>query len=743
MSFMKWMRKNNTKLMAVVVIVLMIAFIGGTSFSYLMRGSGGAKRAVAYYGHKHKISSIDRQVAENELKLLEELGAGSLLRAQQDLRSILLSQLLFGQSRETTGMMDMVRQVIQRNRYRISEKQIEAMSNSRTTPTDIIWILLREEASSAGIYVPDQEVADLLARVVPQLFNGLSYSQMMQAWSGRYGMPEKAILSTYGKLLAVLQYGQIISSMEDITTSQIRHMALTDAETLDADYVQLEASAFADKQQTPSPEEQTRQFEQYKANFPGNVTEANPFGFGYRLPNRVQFDYIVVKLSDVAGIIKAPTEEETEQYYQQNRSRQFTEKVPANPNDPNSPQVDKVKSYVEVADEIVSQLRRQRITTKAEQILQEAKNLADASLPRPTTDGNEPPLDQLKAKAGSYGKIAQDLSTKYSIPLYNGTTGLLSAADMRGGKYLRRMYLMNYARNPVPLSQVLFSVKPFGESATMLQSMTPPLMYSTVGPFKDPMSASASDVSNQIMLIARVTTADPDAAPANLDVSYSTQTLDLGNPADQKGKLFSVKEQVIKDLQALTAWNTTGAKAEELKALVAKDGWDGAIAQFNKLYGEQAKAEPNDPNVFKLDHRMAVQRIPEADIEVLATQLSNTPGGRIYLIQAETESRFTNRLFSLAPAEPNATSQFPKIMEFRPDRSYYVFKNISMQPLYQEQFQKMKGMVVGREDYSQSQNLAVVYLNPENIVERMDFRWAHPVKESAEDQAKKESKDES
>ena len=104
--------------------------------------------------------------------------------------------------------------------------------------------------------------------------------------------------------------------------------------------MQFNASYFANKEEIPSEETVAAQFDKYKANFPGEVSEANPFGFGYRLPDRVQFDYIALKLSDVASIVKPLTDEEAEQYYQQNRERQFTQKVPTDPNDPNSPQVD-------------------------------------------------------------------------------------------------------------------------------------------------------------------------------------------------------------------------------------------------------------------------------------------------------------------------------------------------------------------------------------------------------------------
>lgn len=740
MSMMKWMRKNNTKLMAVVVIVLMVAFIGGSSFSFLMRGSGGIKDAVAYYGHKQKISHLDRQIADAELKLLEDLGAVALLQ-NQDLRGLLLSELLFPQSRDSSGVMDAARQAIQRNQLRISDRQLSDMYKSRTAPSDFYWILLCEEAESAGIHVSNEEVGQLLGRIVPQLFGDVSYPQMMKAWIARNGMPEDRILATYAKLLAVLQYAQVVSAMENVTTSQIRHMANNENATLDAEYVQLEASAFADKQQTPSEEALLGQFNKYRASFAGDVNEANPFGFGYRLPKRVQLDYIALKLSDVATIIKAPTAGDAEQYYQQNRATEFTENVATDPNDPNSPKVDRVKSYAEVVDEILSRLRQQRILTKAEQVLQDARNVADAGVSGAGPDGNEPTTAERRERAAKpghdYSTVAQDLSVKYSIPLHNGRTGLLSVTDIRGDSYLRRMYLTNYSRSPVPLSQAVFSVAEFGDEATILFSMSPAQMYLSIGPARDPMAESAQDLSGQIMVIVRVVAAEPDAAPTGLDQSFGIQTLDLDKTADQPEKTFAVREQVVKDLRALAAWDTTRARAEEFMALATKDGWDKAVAQFNTLYGAQAKADPNDPNVFKVDRRMSMQRISRADLQMFATQLSNSPGSEAYLNEAKVENQFVDRLFSLVPAAGDAPAKTPQVLEFKPGLSCYVIKSLSPRPLYQEQFQKMKGMVVGREEYSQTQSLAVVHLNPANILKRMSFRFAD---QPADKETPKESK---
>ena len=65
--------------MAVMVILLMIAFIGGSSLSYLLQ-PGMKNETVAYYGDNLKIKNQDIITARNELDLLKMLKANILLR---------------------------------------------------------------------------------------------------------------------------------------------------------------------------------------------------------------------------------------------------------------------------------------------------------------------------------------------------------------------------------------------------------------------------------------------------------------------------------------------------------------------------------------------------------------------------------------------------------------------------------------------------------------------------------------
>lgn len=738
MNLMKWLRKNNKKLMAVVVIVLMVAFIGGSSFQYLFRGSGGVKDAVAYFGQNQKISHQDLRAADEEVQIVSALGGDSVARAQ-GMAGLLLSELVFRQS-GNAGALDLARQAIQKNRYRISDQQLLQMSNTHGVPGPMFWILLCNEAQKAGIHISNEQVGKLLEQLIPQVSEGETYAQVIPRQMNHFGVPEDTIVATFGKFIAVLQYAQVISSVENITTSQIKHLASNESESLNAEMVQLKASYFANKDETPSEEAVKEQFDRYKDNVPGQVSASNPYGFGYRLPDRIQFDYLALKLSDVASVAKPPTEDEAEQYYQQNRDRQFTQRTPSDPNDPNSPVVAQVKPYAEVAQTIMDQLQRQRITTKAEQILQEARLIADVNLPG-TSNGQEPTSEQRMKKAGDYAKIAADLGKKYNLPLYSGRTGLLSVVNMQNDKVLRRMFLAVSRNNAVPLTQILFSVQELDDHATVLLSLPPAAMYATVGPVQDPMNAAASDLSGQVVMIARVVDARKSAPPADVGTAFSTKTLGLGTPPDPKSQSFSVEEQVVNDIRMQTAWETTKAKAEEFKALAGKDGWDKAVAEFNKLYGKQAKADPNDPNVFRVDNQAGMQRISSADLQVLAAQVSNGPASEIVLNQARNEGQFVDQLYALIPEKANAPAQMPVIVEFKPSQAFYVLKSLTMQRLTHEEFQKMKGMIVRREEYSQIENLAAVQFNPENVINRMNFRFANPTDEPAEDATKQKSKE--
>ena len=772
MNLVKWFRKNNKKVMAVVVIVIMFGFIGGgTLLQQLSRRATGLHETIAYFGDNKKITNNDLSLARRELDVLRSLAADVLLR-NQDLRGILLGELLFAEQQTSPALINHIRQMIRTNRYRISDKQINDMYR-RSVPSNIYWLLLKNEAQLAGIRVPIEQAGELLGQVIPNLFNGQTYSQLIGVLRDRYGLPEKQLLAIFSELLAVMQYAQMICSNEDVTSSQIAQAVATSAESIDAELVEFDSAVFASSIENPASSIEQEHFNKYKKFSPSAVSEENPYGFGYKLPDRVQLEYLIVRLDDVRTLVEPPTNQQKEDYYNRNREQLFTEQVPSDPNDPNSPLNQRIKSYAEVSDMISDRLLKDKINSTANRIIQEAKIITEAGLEDTEIEPATLTDEQFKGKAGDYKTTAEQLSEKHNCKLYAGRTGLLSPIDMQTDEYFARLYLEGQGQSPVSLTQIVFAVceqvpsDPNDPNSPLRQQIVfavddlaaselglfdvrKPRMYENIGPLKDLWGSARFgllDSSGQIMAIIRVIKTIKAAEPQSIDQTFSTSSLefDPNQPSALSGaegeneaeNIYSVKEKVTEDLKKLAARDITKSKAEEFIGLAAKDGWDTAIDKFNELYGKQTGQDPNDPNAseisneeksvsepFKLQNLTGLRRISKATLQTLTVQTAGNPAAQFFLNERKKHRRFVEQLYSLIPQDSNTVDTVPLVIEFKPDMSFYCIKNISVKRITLQEYERTKAMQIQREDYTQSESLAAVYFNPENILKRMSFRAA-------------------
>ena len=744
MNLVKWFRKNKTKALAIVTVVLMIAFIGGSALTNLLSSRRAlGRRAVAYFGDNKKITENDLKLAYVELEILRLLRAGDVLRSQ-DLKGILLAELLFSEDRASAPLINRLKQIIRANQYRISDKQIIDIYR-RSMPSNIYWYCLEKEAQLAGIRIANDEAGQLLARAIPQLFNGQTYSQRMSQLVNQHGIPEAQILATFGKLLAVFQYAQLICSTEDVTSSQVMHIAGFENETIDVEFVKFDSAIFAETDEKLREEEMLEHFNKYKNFFAGDVSEENPYGFGYKLPNRIQLEYIAVKLDDISSLVSPPTSQETEEYYQKH-TEQFTESVPQDPNDPNSPSIERTRSYAEVASFISRQLLKDKINSKAENILQQARTITEAGLQdiEPENVSAEPPalVFDKKTRGGDYQAAAQELAKKHNIKIYVGQTGLLSAADMEQDEYLRRLYILSRGRDPVRLTQVVFSIEQLqADTPTSVEliDVQKPKMYENIGLVRDYLG--------EIMTVVRVTKAEKASEPETLDLSYSKRAFRLdADPSlvtpDPNDDIYSVKEKVTQDLKKLAAiqQGLVRSKAEEFIDLVAKDGWNSALDKFNELYGHEVR-ETSDPNVFKLENLTNLQRISSKQLGTLAAQSAGNLTARLFVNKAKVNRQFIDQLYLLLPPDSNTVDSLPVVMEFKPNLSFYVIKSISVKRLGQQEYEKIKGRKLLTEDHIQTQSLVPVHFNPENILKRMNFRPAGKEQKQTESATADESED--
>ncbi len=725
MHLMKWFRKNKSKIMVVVIFIAILGFIGGSYIQSLARRNTGTHRVIAHFLDDKEITNYDLAMAQQELETLRMLQADNLLKristgitGVPDFRAFLLSELLFSDQRLSTGLLYGIKQLVRTNNYRITDRQLNDIYR-RPERSNVLWLLLKKEAQLSEIRVPNDDAR----RALTAVFQGQGYTHAIRAIINRLGVSEEKVLETFGKLLAVFEYSKAICSGENATIRQIMNAVSHDEETIDVEFVQFDASAFSDRAVSPTDEQIQTQFDKYKNYFAGDLGKENPYGFGYKLNERAGLEYIIVKLDDVASTVTSPTEEEKEQYYQIHRE-EYTTQETTDANDPNSTPLERNMRYWEAANIIEHDIIQKRINSKTEKILQKARELVEEGLV-----GREPAglsSEELGKLSGDYEEAAEKLSDIYKIKVYSGKTGLLDVTDIQLDGYLGMLYLTSPNYNPASLMQLVFAIDELGTSKLGVFDVPKPKMYENIGPLKQ--IVSIDETSGKIMAMVRVCQAQKAAMPG-LDSTYRTQSvvLDEQQPS-QEETTYSVKQEVVNDLKKLTAMKTAKANAEQFAELLKKDSWETALEQINKLYGKADLAE-----AFALGTQNNLRRSSQGKIETLKAQNQGNPLSRFAVTQSRKETAIVNDFYSLLGESDEKLENVPLVMESASNMSYYVIKNLSVRRIDTQQYNQLKTIYAYAEDTIQSQSLAVIHYNPQNILKRLNFRIVKQEPETEEE----------
>ena len=434
MHFVKWIRRNERKVMTFVVIFIMIAFVGGTAFQQLMSRIGGHNKAVAYFGNKEKITSRDVLQAQSELNVLRILMFNRLLHfGLSDIASRLLGQLLFPDSQIGALLSDEMKKAVLQGQFLASGEDIDVFFSQAAGRSELYWLLLKAEARKAGCLIPDSQARELLKQIVPQLSRGqVDAKQLVGYIIKEHRVPEEKIIRVVADFWGVQTYARMITSSEDVTINQVKAVIGRDGEKIDAEFVRIGASDFSDARPEPSGEELTEQFERYRRYSADLISDDNPYGFGYELPARVALDYLILNMDDVQTLITEPEQEEMEEFYQRNVGSPqyqyiFKYEELTDPNDPES-KVERIRSYADASGLIRRVLVQEKTKRQADMIMNEAMELTEAAFAG--VDVDKAGTEELKKLAGDYKQVAAKLSEKYKIGVHAGQTGMLSAGDV-------------------------------------------------------------------------------------------------------------------------------------------------------------------------------------------------------------------------------------------------------------------------------------------------------------------------
>ena len=728
MNLMVVFRKYNKKIMAVVVIALMIVFTIEPMMNYFSSTRTGEGKVIAHYGDGKKISRQDVEMANQQIEILRALGIEPLLRPEdprlgstQDLRIILLGELIFPERSSAVESISRIKQIVSMDNYGVSDKQINEIY-AKQYSASIYWVLLTREAHEAGVRTPIEYAKSQLEMIIPRLHRGATYSQVIGAIEKRSRVSEAQVLDAFSDMTSVIEYCRTICATENRTIQQVLNQTNLRRETIDVNYVVCGADTFADESFKPGADKAAEQFEKYKGNFAGETSEGNPYGFGYKLPERVCLEYIAVRLDDVASTVKPLTQQEAEEYYQQHL-QVFTRMVPSDPNDPNSEPVAKTRSYAEVASQISKGLYQQRVDSKAERILIEAKSITEANLSGIEAEQSKLTDEQIKKGSVDYAKVAAELSDKHKVKVYADRTGLLSSSDIQGDKNLAPLYAGGAGVTESSLSRVVFAVEQLKTSELGPLDVRAPRLYENIGPLKDAREMTEGYAGRNMMLM-RVVSAEKAAEPKSIDEKINRHGVRFNRPDNAGEDSNTIREFVIEDLKRLAAMDKAKNKAEEFVALAAKDGWEGAVDKFNRIYGK-GKDDPNTisskEHTFTLNTRSGLRRINNLEIETLMTRSEGNPMARVLINVAKREGMLVDKLYALVPEDSNTLAKPGTIVEYKPGMCYYCLESITIHRLYQEGFDMAKAAEVVRDEFVDSQPLAFIHYNPKNIAKRMKF----------------------
>jgi hypothetical protein len=217
--------------------------------------------------------------------------------------------------------------------------------------------------------------------------------------------------------------------------------------------VDFPLSSYQEKVPEPTDEQLKQHFEAFADFLPNSQpTEANPFGFGYKYPNRVKLQYVGVPRAEVARIVRASKPDpydwsvEAYKYYDKHQS-EFPTTQPATTSPADALTLGPVvaptsgpatRPFEEVREQIISQLVEAQVDRLQPQIVSEIRNrlMRDYEAyrnanPAPTTATTAPTTGF--ASFEYLQELAREIEARHKITITVATISdsFKSAAELR------------------------------------------------------------------------------------------------------------------------------------------------------------------------------------------------------------------------------------------------------------------------------------------------------------------------
>jgi len=745
-SAMRWLRKHNKKMLAGIVFVLMVAFGLPTTFFYVGGGRERGREALGHYvdgkGKRRAILGEEVLAAQSELRAVGLLvgpnanglvyGAARFAGISPDLTGqvnlLLLHQEGLGggearqrEAREALRRMigepEVAPDATARERLWAAVDDLTSVDGQRAA---LYYILLKEEAKGAGITASAAQVQaleELALQYWPSLGDLVRYSGV-----GTRARLKEAI----GNYLAILRYAAATVHVVSMSQGELEHRVRKDLEEryVSGTYVEFSEGAFRGEASAPTAEQVRELFEKYKGTAPGAATAENPRGLGYRLPDRVQVEYM---RADVARAMAA-VEEEFDKLGVLEQEKKREEEWRKDREE----YVGLVRRQVQATAEeqaapaTAAELREGRLMWEGQKAWQRrvARERAEQVLTRAADLARQKRSTALAARQGGregwadYAELAGQASTEAVVVAY-GRTPYLSAEGLRKYEGLGGARDTRAASGGSDLATALFECAALRQRPATRLDERPVELYEDLGPLL--ASGGGAEGYVYVVRLAGVDAAREAASPAD------DGTGGAGPAEGQEEASSQLYQKVEQDGQRLQGYEIAKQKAKRFAEQAAGSDWKTAFEEYNgPVSGDPNRAMRHKLYEATLEERRAqMGRLEGVIRESLRNGARENPEMAEYARgQLATERgriEAAARLARQRLAEGGEGPRGPAVLEMDNRLSVLVFKDLRLIEAGEEDYLRRRPLAAQQLMEEEQQWSVLLHLAPGNIEKRMGY----------------------
>ena len=744
MILMKWFRKNTKWMMAVLVSFLMIGF-GLPSLVNRGQQSARVQEMGTYTDQSGKHRAITTNMLRNasvELEILRELGIALIASPQFSLFSVdpatnqpripaigavhpvtelAVYQLLFADNRAVLLNRLYLDRLFQRSEWFIDaerseliDAKIKQLTASESNMARIYYLLLLEEANQAG-WTPSTQQVDVLLQVRQYLL-GITPLPSIQYLKNRYSITDNDIRRILANFLAIIRYADLIANPLVISEPQIKKAVRDrfESDTVAGSYVTFSAERFKKQLKDPDQEQLQGHFLAFADTAGSRVTPENTFGFGYRLEDRLQIEYLRVELEQVRTLIDqeyekmstAQREEKIQRYWKENRQL-FQQPIPPSENPEDTTPEFRDPDFDEVAPQALELWKEDQAAQRAKQILIRAKASLQKIPSEPLTD------DDLTARAAEFADFAKTHNDSKTLEVTYLKSNFLSRNTIDLIENFDRTVQQQRNRPDRSVIDILFRSEPLTqEPANILE--TPLRLYEPL----DQLAALAPNGNPTALLLVRIVGVDKARAPQALDDDGKYGPYQPGKTPLEQSRVY---QNVQRDYQNLLAYRKTKKYAQAFTQS-AQDDWDKALLASNLDLAADLD-DPNQRDPFTSPLRLStLQQTRQARRQFIQFASNpNTPPSSFLIDAIRRHTHLLNGAMRLAQDRRTTTPENLALLERPGEFTVLVFRDLSIKAPHQNEYIQLKPLIASENLWARQALAALVHFNPDNIETRNSY----------------------